>query len=240
MNVLITGGSSGLGSAITKQMASEGKYNVYFTYARSKDKAKAIERQYSNCKAIKCDFKIAAEIEELIGIIPELDIEILINNAYTGQFLDSYFHKSKEFDFMESFSNNILPVIKITQTCITHFRKKKHGKIVTVLTAALVNNPPIGAAIYTANKAYLMQLSKVWATENSKYGITANTISPAFMQTDFTDSIDDRIVEQIISGHPLKRLLTTDEVAESVLFLAKSTQQINGIDLLLNSAVNIK
>lgn len=78
--------------------------------------------------------------------------------------------------------------------------------------------PPIGSSTYIANKAYLEKLTKVWAIENSKFNITSNSISPSFMQTKLTSEIDERIIEQIISNHPLKKLLTVDEVAETVLF----------------------
>ncbi|TKB99656.1 SDR family NAD(P)-dependent oxidoreductase [Pedobacter cryotolerans] len=240
MNVLITGGASGLGEAITRLIASKPEFKIYFTYANSKDRALKIEENFSNVTSIKCDFNVDEEVNRLVDSLPNLDIDILINNAYNGQFLDSYFHKTNENDFLGSFRVNILPTIKITQASISIFRKKKFGKIITVLTAALVNNPPIGSSIYVANKAYLMQLSKIWATENIKFNICANTVSPAFMLTKFTESIDDRIVEQIVATHPLKRLLTTNEVAESVLFLINSNQHVNGIDLLINSGVNIK
>jgi NAD(P)-dependent dehydrogenase (short-subunit alcohol dehydrogenase family) len=120
------------------------------------------------------------------------------------------------------------------------FRKKKAGKIITIITAALINTPPVGASVYVANKAYLAQLSKVWASENARFNITSNTISPAFMKTNIHATMDERIVEQITEGHPLKKLLTTEEVAESVLFLVNATSQINGVDLVLNAGTNLK
>ena len=133
-----------------------------------------------------------------------------------------------------------MPTISITQAAIGVFRKKKFGKIITILTSALTNTPPIGSSVYIANKAYLQQLTKVWANENIKFNITSNSVSPAFMLTKLTNSTDERIVEQITNNHPLKQLLTTDEVADSVIFLVNSTQQLNGIDLLINAGLNIK
>jgi hypothetical protein len=60
------------------------------------------------------------------------------------------------------------------------------------------------------------------------------------MQTKLTSDIDERIIDQIINNHPLKKILRTTEVAETVTFLVNSSQQINGIDLVINSAENIK
>ena len=60
------------------------------------------------------------------------------------------------------------------------------------------------------------------------------------MQTKLTSEIDERIIEQIISNHPLKKLLTVDEVAETVLFLTNDSSQINGVNIVLNAGNKIK
>lgn len=240
MNILVTGGASGLGEAITRKLSENSGFRVYFTYASSVDQARHIESEYTNATAIKCDFRNLVEVLELTDRLENLNIDVLINNAYTGDFLKSHFHKTPTTDFTDAFNDNVLPTLTITQGAIKAFRKKKSGKIITILTAALVNIPPVGSAVYTANKAYLEQLTKIWATENTKFNITSNTVSPAFMRTGFTESIDERVVEQIRDSHPLKRLLTTEEVAESVAFLVSSSRQINGVNLIMNAGMDIK
>ncbi|PWA03849.1 SDR family oxidoreductase [Flavobacterium psychrotolerans] len=60
------------------------------------------------------------------------------------------------------------------------------------------------------------------------------------MQTNLTATFDDRILDQMIENHPLKKLLTVEEVAETVLFLAHASNQMNGIDILLNAGATIK
>ena len=240
MIILVTGGSSGLGESITRQLAENPDNQVYFTYTKSIDNAKKIETELENAVALKCDFRSIDEVNELAGKLPDLNIDTLINNVYSGEFLISHFHKIAVTDFSNAFQHNVLPTIMLTQAAIKIFRKKKFGKIITILTTALVNTPPVGSSVYIANKAYLQTLSKIWATENMKYNITSNTISPAFMLTVFTQTMDERLVEQIVANHPLNQLLRTEEVAECVDFFVKSTQQINGVDLILNSGINIK
>ena len=90
MIVLVTGGASGLGEAITKKIAQNSKFKVYFTYANSVEKASQIEASYANTKGIKCDFKNRTEVSELVAKIAELNIDVLVNNAYTGDFLKSH------------------------------------------------------------------------------------------------------------------------------------------------------
>lgn len=240
MNVLITGGASGLGEAITKKIASNAHTKVYFTFSNSSANAFNIESQFSNAIGIKCDFRNEDEVKELVDKIASLDLDVLINNAYAGYFLKDHFHKTAPNEFLSEFKENILPTIHITQSAISAFRKKKSGKIITILTSALLNTPPIGASIYLANKAYLQQLVKVWATENVKFNITSNSISPSFMSTNITKDIDSRIVEQMRESHPLKSFLTTDEVADTVDYLINCSSHVNGTDIVMNAAYNIK
>lgn len=239
MNILITGGSSGLGMAITRKIAGNG-HKVYFTYNSSVANAQQMEQDLEDVIAVKCNFKDAEDVDTLKNKIKEWDIDVLINNAYTGDPIKTYFHKIPAGDFLTDFKENLVPTITLTQAAIEVFRKKKSGKIITILTSFLVNTPPMGSSVYIANKAYLEQLTKVWATENAKYNITSNSVSPSFMLTPFTDYVDERLIEQMIENHPLKKLLTVEEVAESVYFLLTATPHINGVNIVLNAATNIK
>jgi 3-oxoacyl-[acyl-carrier protein] reductase len=240
MIILITGGSSGLGEAITRNLAAAHSNTIYFTYNSSETNARRIEAEFNNTISIKCDFGNRAEVDALAAQIIELNLDVLINNAYTGDVIKTYFHKIPTSEFLIDFEKNLVPTIAVTQQAITIFRKKKSGKIITILTSILVNTPPHGSSLYTANKAYLEQLTKAWAVENKKYNITSNCVSPEFMLTNINKNVDDRIVEQLIKDHPLGKLLTTDEVAESVNFLVHATQQINGLNIVINCASNIK
>jgi len=240
MNILITGGASGLGEAITRRLAKETEDTVYFTFSKSITNARKIEADCTNTKAIQCNFKKLEEVTALTEKMGEFDLDILINNAYSGEPIKTYFHKILPDDFLVEFSNNIIPTIAITQAAISGFRKKKKGKIITILTSFLLNTPPIGSSVYVANKAYLKSLVNSWASENVKFNISSNAISPSFMQTNFTKDVDERLIDQMKETHPLKKLLSVEDVAESVFFLTHSTTHLNGIDLVINAGVNIK
>lgn len=235
MNILITGGSSGLGEAITRKLANDASCRVYFTYNSSVINAQVIETDRTNTIAIKCNFTNAAEVDALCGKMTELDIDVLINNAYTGSFMNTHFHKTPGENFITGFNENIIPTIAITQAAINVFRKKKAGKIITILSAAITEMPPIGTAVYVANKAYLHELVKVWAVENARFNITSNAISPSFMLTGFTASLDERIVEQIRSTQPQNQLLTIQQAADAVFTLLNESQSVNGINRIINS-----
>ena len=92
---------------------------------------------------------------------------------------------------------------------------------------------------YVASKNYLLSLSKSWATENAKFNISANCISPSMMLTNLTSDTDERIVEEMQNAHPLKKLITPVEVAESINYLINASQQINGTNMIMNAAADI-
>lgn len=234
MNILITGGSGGLGKAIVECLAQIPGNQIYFTYNTSLEAARALEKRFHNIKKIKCDFRETASVDKFIEEIEALKLETLINNA-APRFRPEHFHKLQPDDIEAGFKSNILPVLRITQCALAKFRKQEGGRIITVLSSAIVSNPPAGWSEYTAGKSYLLAMSRAWATENIKFNISANCISPSFMETEFNAGADARVVESLISRHPLKKLLTVQEVAETVNFLVTAPLHINGQNLILNA-----
>ncbi|MEI6311431.1 MAG: SDR family oxidoreductase [Bacteroidota bacterium] len=239
MKILITGGSSGLGLAMTKKLAMDDGNFIYFTYNSSIERANELMAAHSNTKAIKCDFTNESELQNLLNEIESFDLDVLINNAISSKITMKHFDKMDIDIFKNSFLHNIIPTIQITQKCVAGFKKKKQGRIITTLTSFLANKPPTGCSEYVASKAYLESLSKSWASEYIKYNISSNCISPSFMLTDFTNDTDERMIEEQTAQHPLKRLLDPAEVADTISYLTTCSLQINGINLFINAGTNL-
>lgn len=239
MNFLITGGASGLGYAFTRAIASAyPDAKVYFTYNKSENKAQELQALSANSIGIKCDFKNNEDILSLCRLIDTSEIDVLINNALTS-LQKNHFHKTPTVDFSESFDADVVPVLEITKAFLIRARQKKFGKIITILSAGLLNKPAIGWSIYLANKAYLQAMHRSWASENIAFNITSNCVSPNFMLTPLQDDVDERVIENMITDHPLKKLLTVEEVAQTVLFICNSSQQLNGQNIILNAGQNL-
>lgn len=238
INVLITGGASGLGGAMTRRFASTGDHQVYFTFNNSAAEATRIEKEFPCTEGIACDFTDPNSLNYLISLMSEMNLDVLVNNALTGM-KTKHFHQSDPDGFLSSFTENVMPTLRITQQAIKDFRKKKSGRIITILTSYLANRPPLGLSEYVANKAYLLSLSRSWAEENVRHNITSNCISPSMMKTSLISHLDERQIEDITNGNPLKRLLTTEEVSDAVFFLASASRHINGTNLLINGGVDV-
>lgn len=236
MNVLITGGTSGLGKATVELLAKDG-HQVYFSYLATEEftaVAKDMEETYSNVKAIPLNFCEAESVDQFCEQIKGWDIDVLVNCTYVGKPQTTYFDKIEPEEFIKAFQMNIIPTVKITRTAIKVMKKKRFGKIINIITEAVIGLPPMGYTLYAANKAYLMELSNVWNKEYTRYNITSNCILPAYMQTNFA-AVDERILEQMQIEHPLKKLLTVDEVAQAVKFFVDASQQVNGVKLPVNA-----
>ncbi|MBK6564117.1 MAG: SDR family oxidoreductase [Saprospiraceae bacterium] len=235
MNILIIGGASGLGKATVELLAQDKKHKIWFTYFTSQQNADFLKEKYDNVLPIYIDITLSVELDNFCKKINEMNLDVLINSAYVGSPTSSHFHKIDSTEFVASFTNNLIPIIKITQTAIQGFKQKRFGKIINVLSSSILNSPPIGYSIYGANKAYLHQLSKSWNKEYIKYNITSNCISPEFMDTGFSN-MDERIIEKMKIEHPLKQILTVDEVSSVIKFLVDSSQQINGVNIPINAS----
>jgi len=238
MNIVITGGASGLGKAITQKLVQESSNNLLISYGQSAAPAEELAGQYSNLEISQCNFKDNQSIAAFCQRVKDFDVDILVNNAFCG-ITTKHFNKMPEGVFAQSFQESVVPTLEITQAMLSICRKKKQGKIITILTSYLKDLPPIGLSEYVANKAYLYSMHKSWVRENTKFNIKSYCISPSFMLTPLNADVDERILEGIVKANPLNRLLTAEEVADSVDFICKGSDHLNGINLYMNSGDSI-
>jgi NAD(P)-dependent dehydrogenase (short-subunit alcohol dehydrogenase family) len=238
INILVTGGASGLGEAITKKLAGDSSNYLFFTYYNSRENAGKIKDQFKNTKGLYCDFGEPDSVTKLLNHMEDMHLDLLVNNALVS-LEKKHFQKMDHEMISQSFQKNVIPVLRITQKAISEFRQKNFGRIINILTEALINVPPIGFSEYAANKAYLESMSKSWAAENMNYGITSNCISPSLMVTNLMKDTDERLIDEIAQKSPMGKLLTIEEVADVVYFMANSSPHLNGVNLVMNGGKNV-
>jgi len=192
MKILITGGASGLGKSILEKMHPSNE--IHFTYNKSVESSKEIEKSFKNTHSYKCNFTNENELEKFLNKVKNIDFDVLINNYYSGKFLDKHFSKTNSSEFLNVYNNNIIPVIKISQVLLENFKKRRKGLIISISSQS-ISNPPVGSSLYSIIKSVIEQLSKIWNSEYKKYGVTSEIISPSFMRTNLTSNLDERIIE---------------------------------------------
>jgi len=238
MNVIITGGGSGLGRSLVERFALDAHNRVLFTYCQTPEAGLVEAINNANVTALRCDFSSVDDFSSLLTQADAFEAELLINNSWPG--LDrKHFHRFEREEIDQSFDRNVASTVALSRHLLKAFKKRRAGKIINILTSALINRPPVGMSIYAAEKAYLLQLSKSWIAEFGSFGVAVNNVLPGFMATGMNASLDERVVEMIRDSSPNRELLTTGELAEAVYLLANMPPQVTGNNLVVNGGENL-
>ena len=235
---VVTGGSRGIGAEIAKVLARNGAL-VAINYQNSSEKAdgivREIEEEGGTAFAFQADVMVADNvhnfIEEVINRYGQIDI--LINNA--GITRDKTFRKMSIQEWEEVINVNLNSVYKTTSEVINYMLEKKYGRIINI-SSIIGQSGGFGQTNYSASKAGLLGFTKSLALETARNGITVNAICPGFIETEMVAAMPEKVKEDIIAKVPMKRLGQTDEVAETVLFLVKSSY-ITGQEINVNGGL---
>lgn len=223
-NVLVTGGSRGIGKAIVYDLANKG-YNVAFTYNSRINEAHEILDQlqfnYPNqlfC-CTKCDISSKENVKEAVKYITgqlEGNISILINNAGINK--DILFFMMDNNSWNDVINTNINGTFYCIKETILPMLKAKQGNIINITSIAGITGN-IGQANYSSSKAALIGLTKTLSKEFGKKGIRVNAVAPGFIDTDMASSVDPSRREALKERISLGKIGTAEEVAKVVSFL---------------------
>ena len=215
---LVTGGSRGIGAAISKALKDAG-YTVAANYAGNDDAAKAFTAE-TGIKTYKwsvadyddCEDGIR-QIEAEVG-----PIDVLVNNA--GITRDAPFHKMTRQQWKEVMDTNLSGVFNMTHPLWNGMRERKFGRIINI-SSINGQKGQFAQANYSAAKAGDLGFTKALAQEGARAGITVNAICPGYIGTEMVRAIDEKVLnERIIPQIPVGRLGEPEEIARAVVFLA--------------------
>jgi 3-oxoacyl-[acyl-carrier protein] reductase len=213
---LVTGGSRGIGAAISKALARAGT-NVAINYRERADDANRLVDIITNAGgravAISADVSQTSEVANMIERVKsELGpIDILINNA--GIAITRGIDDLSEADFDQTIAVNLKSVFLCTQAVLPMMRAERWGRIVNISSGAARGAGSIGPH-YNASKAGIEGLTRGYAARLVKEGITVNAVAPSLIKTDM---MKDQ--QNLVSRIPLGRFGTADEVAQVVMML---------------------
>jgi acetoacetyl-CoA reductase len=214
---LVTGGTRGIGLAITARLARDG-YKVAANYAGNDEAATACagEHGVSCFKWDVGDYDACAQgiadIEAKLG-----PIDILVNNA--GITRDATLHRMTRQQWDDVIRVDLTSAFNMCRLTIEGMREREFGRIINI-SSINGQKGQIGQANYSAAKAGLLGFTRALAQESAKKGITVNAICPGYIDTEMVAAVPAKVLESIIAGIPVGRLGKAEEMAGCVAFLA--------------------
>lgn len=236
-NILITGGSRGIGKSIVEVLVKNGA-NVGFTFTSSDLSAnnicKELNSKDAKCIAYKSDASKFDQCEKLVNcFLDDFEtIDVLINNA--GITKDNLLMRMSEEDFDKVIEVNLKSVFNMTKACQRIFLKNRRGSIINMSSVVGVKGNA-GQSNYAASKSGIIGFSKSIAQELGSRNIRCNVIAPGFIKTEMTDNLSESIIEGWTENIPLNRPGESVDVANLCLFLASDlssyiTGQVINVD----------
>ncbi|MBI1288854.1 MAG: 3-oxoacyl-[acyl-carrier-protein] reductase [Flavobacteriales bacterium] len=216
---LVTGGTRGIGKGICQKFAEQGA-TVVFTYVSSEEKAKQLESELgAKAWAVRSDASNFTETEALVNQIVEKygQLDVVVNNA--GITRDNLLMRMKEEDWNAVMDTNLKSVFNVTKAVQRTMLKQRSGSIINISSIVGVQGNA-GQSNYAASKAGIIGFTKSIAKELGSRNIRCNAITPGFIETEMTDALDEKVVEEWRQQIPLKRGGTPEDVANAALFLA--------------------
>ena len=231
-NVLVTGGTRGIGEAISREFAKNG-YDVIINYVRSVEKAKELkeelEAEYGiRVYPIQADVSDEIQLENMVDEIMEEfgKIDVLVNNA--GIVIDKEFDERTVQDWKDTLNVNLIAPFVLTKLVGEEMVKQGSGSIVNISSTNGINTYYPTSVDYDASKSGLISLTYDSAIQYAP-NVRVNCVAPGWVNTEMNDELPDDFVESETEHILVKRFGEPEEIAKAVYFLASDNASfING------------
>lgn len=236
---LVTGGSRGIGRAISIKLAEQG-YNILVNFksneAEAHKTAEMVREKNVQAELLKFDVSNKNEVDLVLGEWveknKETSIDILINNAGIRQ--DALMIWMTEDQWKNVLGSSLDAFYYVTRQVLNGMLANKYGRIVNVVSLSGIKGMP-GQTNYSAAKAGVIGATKALAQEVARRGVTVNAVAPGFIRTDMTQDLNEQELKGLI---PMKRFGEPEEVADAVVFLASAkASYITGTVLSINGGL---
>lgn len=219
---LVTGASRGIGRATAALFAGNGA-KVWINYHKSRtaaeDLAQSIAEVGGSCRLVQADVTREDDIARMMDeIADDGGLDILVNNA-GPKIVSRPFARLQWQAVSEAYEQIVGSAFRVTQAALPAL-KTSRGSIITVLSTAALGRTAHNWLPYVAAKSALLAMNKNLAQELGPDGVRVNTISPSMVDTDLVSDVPDRMRQMTVSGTPLRRLATPEDVAGAALMLA--------------------
>ncbi|WP_420393429.1 acetoacetyl-CoA reductase [Acuticoccus sp.] len=229
---LVTGGTRGIGAAISRQLKEAG-HTVVANYAGNEEKARAFNTE-TGIEVRRFDVGKPDQAEAAIGEIEQSlgPVEIVVNNA--GITRDGTFHRMSWEHWHAVIETNLSSLFAVTRPVINGMRDRGFGRVVNI-SSINGQKGQMGQVNYSAAKAGVIGFTKALALENARKGVTVNCVCPGYIDTDMVAAVPQDVLQGIIGAIPVGRLGTADEIGALVAYLASDAAGfVTGATLSIN------
>jgi acetoacetyl-CoA reductase len=238
----VSGGMGGIGTAICRRLGRYGHTVVAGClpgYDRKDEWLAAMRKEGHRVHAAEGD---VADFDSCAGMFYNVravvgPVDILVNNA--GITRDAVFKRMTEKDWMEVINTNLNSVFNVTRQVIDGMVERGWGRVVNISSVNALKGQ-FGQTNYSAAKAGMAGFAKALAQEVVRKGVTVNTVSPGYVETDMVMAIRKEVRDQIVAQIPMGRLARPEEVAAVVAFLAsEEAGYITGANISVNGGMHM-
>jgi 3-oxoacyl-[acyl-carrier protein] reductase len=213
---LVTGGSRGIGAAISRELASAGA-RVAINYRAGRKAAEEVAGEVGGI-TVAADVADAADVAVLVETVERDlgEIDVLVNNA--GITRDTLIARMTDDDWAQVIDTNLRGAFLTCRAVSRKMLRRRAGAIVNISSVVGVRGNP-GQANYAASKAGIIGMTKALARELGSRGVRANAVAPGYVDTELTDVLPENAKQAILAATPLGRLGRPEDVAGAVRFL---------------------
>ena len=219
---LVTGGSRGIGAAVSRALAEQGAH-VVVNYASNETAAREVVESIlaagGKAEALRFDVAAAEAVDAAITDVHKRlgRLDVLVCSA--GIAMDQLLLRVKPEEIEKTFAVNVNGALWCAKSAMRLMMRAKTGRIVFLSSVVGESGNP-GQAVYAASKAALLGLTKTLAREYASRGVTVNAVAPGFIETDMTSGLPEEAKKSILTQTPLGRVGKPEEVAAAVAYLA--------------------
>ena len=239
---LVTGGTRGIGAAITECLAESG-VSVAAGYNRGGESAQKFAKQMSEKGAVVTIHQGRVdEVDDCNRVVKEVmdrfgRVDYLVNNA--GITVDKTVRKMTVADWRQVLDVNLSGAFQMTKAVLEHMIERGSGRIVNI-SSVIGETGNVGQANYAASKAGLFGFTKSLALEMAQRGITVNCVAPGFIETEMVAAIPEAALAKVVEKIPQRRLGRPEEVARVVRFLLEDeSSYITGAVFNINGGLDM-